>query len=169
MTRSPFLPLGLAIIVALAAVMGYLFWHRAVVDASANAALLAGEVALKSGVLSESASARSALAALSDDEDFMERLLLSTEDLVPFLEELEASGSDYGASVSVVSVSDAEGEGRIRVAFSIEGSFDAVMRTLGTVEYAEHASAVRNVTLDTPGEGMWSAAVTMILAVRDTE
>lgn len=167
--RSSFIPLGIALLLVLSAGIGYALWHKTVVEASERAAELAGTVEVRSGALAETASARTQLAALTGDEAFVSALFLSVADLVPFLENLEAAGTTFDSAVSVVSVSDGESADRIRIAFSIAGTFDAVMRTLGSIENKPYASAIENVTIDTAGEGTWTATVTLILAVHTTE
>ena len=99
---------------------------------------------------------REELLLLEEEERYVEERILNVADVVSFLSAFERKGDQHGAEVRVVSVSEKQ-EGRVGIAFSISGSFDAVMRTLGSIEYEQYASTIENVTLETsPGE-VWTA------------
>jgi len=169
MNRNAFLHLGLVTLAALFAIVGYVWWHHEVKIASEEAATLAADVETRGDEYSRTARARSELAALAADETFVEGRFLPVDGVVPFLENLESTGEEFGANVSVVSVSDALSGESIAIALEVSGSFDAVMRTLGTIEYGTYASSVANLTLETPnGEG-WNATMTLIVGARETE
>ena len=102
---------------------------------------------------------REELLLLEEEERFVEERLLSVADVVSFLSAFERKGDQHAAEVGVVSVTEKQ-EGRVSIAFSISGSFDAVMRTLGSIEYEQYASTIENVTLETtPGE-VWTVTGT---------
>lgn len=161
MNRSAFTQFGLALLFALLAGLLYGWWYVQVTTEIAQSEALAAEAQMLGEEFSRSALARTELAALAVDEAFVAGRFLPVPEIVEFLEELETTGRSFGAQVSVVSVADATTKGRLSVALSIAGSFDAVMRTIGAVEYGRYASVVRNLTLDTAGEGEWSASMTM--------
>lgn len=169
MNRDTFLHLGIVTLATLLAIVGYVWWHYEVTSASAEAAKLAAEVETRSDEYSRTTRAKSELAALAADESFVEGRFLPVDEIVPFLEGLERTGDAFGADVSVVSVSDAVGGESIAVALEVGGSFDAVMRTLGTMEYGTYASSVSDLTLDTTDGERWGATLTLIVGARELE
>jgi hypothetical protein len=84
---------------------------------------------------------------------------------VAFLGDLEKQGKAQGAAVEVLSVTDQDAtKRRISLSLKITGSFDAVVRTLGTIEYGPYDAVLTNVTLDSVAAkenapAVWTAAV----------
>jgi hypothetical protein len=153
----------------------YAFWYAALGKASAEAAVLAENVRSKSQESEKIAAAKVALETLAEDEASIRAYLVREEEIVPFLGRLEETGAGLGASVDVVSVSTetlAE-RNRIMLSVKIEGTFDAVLRTLGSIEYGPYDSSVERVTFDTvpSGEtpsGEWTATVIFALGTQST-
>lgn len=124
--------------------------------------------------IEKAARARSALATLGPNEDIINSYLLNKNDIVTFLESVQATGKGIGATAQVVSVSDEKVAGHPRVAVSllISGSFDSVMRTVGILENSSYDSTLTNVTFDSGGpvvKGVqqWSAATVLSVGLAD--
>lgn len=173
MRHAALIQLSLALIVLVGVLGAYGAWYVAVGKASATSAALAQEIETKTQESLRVASAREALATLATDEASIQAYLIRQEDIVAFLERLESSGTSLGSVVEVVSVgAETSGERpHIRLSVKVTGSFDAVLRTLGAIEYGPYDSAVTTVTLDTlPAEngpsGRWTAAATFTLGTR---
>src|SRR3989344_896925 len=150
MKRSSFTDLMFALVLTAAALSAYFYWYAALSKASATVADLASRIAEKSEDASRIAAAKSILAALSSEEAAIRGYFVSTEDVVPFLEELEATGKAFGADVSVASVSadSAADRSHILVAVKVGGTFDAVLRAVGAIEYGPHDIIITNLSLD---------------------
>lgn len=158
MTRTPLIHLALALALAVGLAGVYAFWFLAVSRADAGTAGVLAEIESKENERERTAAARAALEDLATEEAFVAAHLIPEEGIVSFLERLEEVGAAQGADVSVASVSgDAAGEGRITLSLSISGTFESVMRTLGAIEHGPYAIATQNVTLDSGGEGAWTA------------
>lgn len=175
MRHAALIQLSLALAVLVGVLGAYGAWYVAVGQASATSAALAKEIDTKTQDSLRVASAREALETLAADEASIQAYLIRQEDIVSFLERLESSGNALGSVVEVVSVGAEEGGERphIRLSVKVTGSFDAVLRTLGAIEYGPYDSAVTTVTLDTvPTEtgpsGRWTAAATFTLGTRTT-
>lgn len=106
--------------------------------------------------------AQGALAALSQNESRITGYFLNEKEIVSFLEEVESAGEALGANVTVVAVNNERGTtpSRVSVALRITGSFDAVMRTIGVIEYEPYDGVITTITMDDQGEGVWGASVT---------
>lgn len=169
--RRTLIELGIAALILLGTIGVYTFCAYVVEDARADAEALSKELRIKSEDAAKVAAAKEALTVLAADEASMQSYLVRQEDIVPFLSTLERKGSALGAALQVVSVSkETSGtRGRILLAVKISGSFDAVQRTLGAIEYGPYDSSVQQVTFDTTtGEGgrTWNAVATFALGTR---
>lgn len=163
MNRPALINAGIALLVALAAIGGYFILLSQVNAREQEARDLSSQIQQKSSARAASLASREAAGGLAAAEAFVDARFVPEDDIVSFLEELEATGRRLGASIDIASVSDPQG-GRITVALAIEGSFEAVMRTVGAIEHGSKASAAHSLTLDAIGEGRWRAAYTMEVA-----
>lgn len=155
--------LHLAFAVALLALafIGYGLWYAKVAAESAVAAILTTEIEIKTEAATRAGAVLAALAKLQVNEAAIEGYLISEDNIVAFLEGLERAGASLGAHTRVVSVGVSQGEsGVLAAALSVEGSFDAVMRTIGIIEYAPYAITLATIALQRPLESaVWVASV----------
>ena len=174
MRRIALIQFIVALLVLFGVLGAYAFWYHSVGKASAQAAQLASEIRTKTEDSARVESAREALASLAEDEASIQGYLIRQQDIVTFLEGLESSGTTLGATVEVVSVSAETKKTPAHIALSlkISGSFDAVLRTLGSIEYGPYDSSVTGLTLDTvigeDGTATWNAATTLTIGTRTT-
>lgn len=173
MKRASLIQLVIALAVLASALGAYSFWYSLVGKASVEAAALSEEIRTKSQDSARVAAAKIALESLAEDEAAMRAYLVREKDIVPFLGTLEDTGVSLGSSVEVVSVSaNSQGErSQIQLSLKITGSFDAVLRTLGAIEYGPYDSAIQSVTFDTaPSDdtaaAAWTAAATFTLGTQ---
>lgn len=142
---------------------GYLYAYRVVVQTSEKLATLQKEANEKSTDAARILAAKNALRTLAADEASAATYLVLASDIVPFLEKLEQTGAELGADVSVASVSKEKTGSRERLALSLKitGSFEAVMRTLGAIEYAPYDITTSQVSVGLAGPvagGSWTAS-----------
>ena len=156
--KKSLIHLVIALVVLAAAVTAYVFWYARVTALELEAAALATNAAQAERAAGDIASARSALSKLVADEAFFGSYFVSTSTVVSYLENLENTGDELGSLVEVVSVTPA-GSTRLSISFRAAGSFAAVMRTLGTIEFGPYDASMMNLTLDTNAgsEGKWMA------------
>lgn len=156
-----------SILLALLAVAAIVYGvaYHAVASESSAVATLEGQIRAKTDAAARIAAARSALAEISGDEAAVQGYFVSEADVVPFIDDLESRGSSLGAEVRVVSVSVASAglHPTLALALTASGPFDAVMRTLGTIEYAPYAIAVQNVSVSESAKGQWHADMALIV------
>lgn len=150
----------------------YAVWYAAVARHAAEAAALRVEQLERSAAGGRAAQARRALESLEGEEARVYAHLVSPDDIVPFLESLESVGEGLGTQVDVVSVGGAPaGAGRITLSLRVTGTFEAVMRTLGAIEYQPYDVRLSSLTLDTPtaieaNAGTWTAAAVFSLGMQ---
>ena len=128
---------------------GYGVWYATVSAKSAQAAELANEIATKQADATRLRMARVALETVGAEEAILDRHLVSTADVVPFLESLQATGASLGSAVTIVSVAahTSTAHPALSLSLHIVGSFSSVLRTLGAVEYAPYYVTVDNLSL----------------------
>lgn len=133
--------------------------------------ILAATVSEKRQETLRIALAKAALPKLAESEATLDAHIVRAEDIVTYLGELERQGKSQGATVEVVSVSPEQNTTQARIALSIKctGSFDAVERTLGMIEYGTYDAVVSNVTLETSSAEkgktpVWTAFIVLSVA-----
>ncbi len=156
-------------IFALVALVGYVLWFFSFSNAKNQALFAAAEVVRIEQEDSAIANAEETLAELASDEVMLGAYFVSREDIVSFLEELERSGDMLGSVVEVASVTNTPGaDGRLTLSMRITGSFESVMKTLGSIEYGARDMRVESLTLDTlrseEGGDPWVGAVVFSVA-----
>jgi len=171
MKRIALIQLVLALALFAIVAGGYALWYASVGSLSATSARLAEEIQGKSKDSARIHAATAALSSLEANEASVRAYLVRTSDIVPFLESIEQTGTELGATVDVVSVA-AETAGRPHLALSlkVQGSFDAVMRTIGAIEYGPFDSTLTGLTFDTvetaDGVAVWTAATSFSIGTQ---
>lgn len=172
MRRITLIQLAIAAALLAATLGGYGFWYASVRTLSSESQALGTELGVKNSDSARVLAAKEALTNLASDEASVRQYLINPGDVVPFLEDLEETGSALGASVEVISVSANPGEGRgtITLSTKIIGSFDSVLRTLGAIEYGPYDSRITMLTFDTIPEGenggKWTAVASFTIGTK---
>lgn len=163
--KSSFIHSIIACSVCVAMVIGYEFWYGVTKAKSAAVAHLESQIVAKTETAHRIASARASLAEIAGDEASMQNYFVSETDVVSFITNLEAQGKTQGTVVSVLSVS-ASDPGRqptLTVILTITGTFDAVMRTLGAIEYAPYALSVSTLSVEQDSKNSWHANLNLLV------
>jgi Tfp pilus assembly protein PilO len=149
--KKPSLHLLIAAIVLMAVMGAYFFWYMAVQAKVTQTATLAQQIQTQTMATSRVQEAKNQLKVLDSDQATINQYYISTNDVVPFLEKLQATGKFLNANVEVVSVSANPGTptGQLDLSVKITGSFDAVARTLGSIEYSPYDISLMSLTFDT--------------------
>jgi len=150
MNRLFLIQLGSALILLVAGIAVVVAGFITITHAKKSTETLAATVAEKKQESLRVTLATAALPRLVESEVALDMHVVREEDIVPFLNKLETQGRAQGASVEVVSVSpDTSADApRISVSLKLVGSFDAVERTLGVIEYNNYDSYVSSVTFE---------------------
>jgi len=140
---------------------------------SSNASLVSVREHIKTNKeqIARAAALKSAAASLDAGEAEVNSHFLNESNIVSYLGTLEKTGSVYGAQVQVVSVSADKGaRPRAAVSLLVSGSFESVMRTIGTLEQSQYDTVVTGLVLNsddapTKGKTTWSAATILSVAL----
>lgn len=145
----PAVHLFIALGIFAGACIGYGIAYHALGTLSASVTALTKEVAAKKESAAAATLAADELARLSVEEEQINGYFVVQDNIVSFLETLQAKGVVLGSVIKVVSVSANPGtRPHLDLALSITGSFDAVMRTVGSIEYSPHDITVTSLVLD---------------------
>jgi len=164
--KSPFTHLLIVSFFCAAALAGYGFWYAAVAQKSSAVADLQGQINAKTETVSRIASTRTALSEIANDEAVVQGYFVPETGVVAFINSLEGLGRAQGSDVSVLSVStDAGATERPMLAFSIsvKGTFDAVMRTVGAIEYAPYDLSIAALSVGQDAKGSWHADLKLLV------
>lgn len=157
--KSPAFHLLIALATSAAALAGYAVWYGVVSDKSREVASLENQIMAASETVSRVASARAALTEIAGDEMKVRSYFVPEAGVVAFINDLEARGLARGAVIDVASVSTGGSLSRpaLMLSVSIKGTFDSVMRTVGSIEYAPYDVSVSSFSIRQDVEDMWRA------------
>lgn len=171
-----YIPLVTALVTLALTLILYVGWLYSVSQISTSIRTTQAEIVKATQESMQGARTKEALLALSSNAEVIRGYFVEKESLVTFLETLSKTGTALGSTLEIVSVSDskdAQGFPRIVVALKIQGSFDAVLRTVGALEQGPYDSKVETMhiearQLDTVGEA-WTASVTLSVGAHAPE
>ncbi len=148
-----------------AALVGYGFWYAAVANESTTVAGLQNQIDTKTETASRIASARTALAEIAGDESVVQSYFVPDTAVVPFIDDLQVRARAQNATMKVLSVSVGTdvAEPTLILSLTITGTFDAVMRTVGAVEYAPYDLSLSKLSLGKSDKNIWSASTELIV------
>lgn len=163
--KSPFTHLIIALVICVASIVGYGVWYATVTAASTTVAELQNQIVVKTETASRIAVARSALAEIFGDEAAVQGYFVPETNIVSFINDLEARGLSQGSSVDVLSVSTGGTpmHPTLELALTVNGTFDAVMRTVGTIEYAPYNLSIPQLSFRQEEKERWHANVKLLV------
>jgi len=157
--KTPFMHLILSGIICVAVLVGYSMWYAVITAQSAAVTSLQNQINAKTETVNRANTTRVALAEIASDEIAVQSYFVPESGVVTFIDSLEAQGRSFGAALNVLSVST-EGttaQPMLVLSLSIKGTFDAVMRTLGAIEYAPYAISVTTLSVVQDAKNSWHA------------
>lgn len=159
--KSPLLSIVIAVALLALALAGYVALRTKVSRQSVAVANLVQQIETKTAAADHLALVRETLASLTDEEAAVQSYFVPDTAIVPFIEELQSRGRVLGADVEIASVAaipaGPKTRPRLTIALSVAGPFDAVMRTIGSLEYAPYAIKVTSLTLTLGADAIWTA------------
>lgn len=165
MRKASLIQLSIALAILIGAGVACAIWYEVISAESARVAGLEGQIEAKTQVASRIASARAALAEISGDEAAVQAYFVSSANVVNFIDDLENRGKALGTAVSVVSVSADPSQTRpaLDLVLTAKGSFDAVMRTVGAIEYAPYDITLSDFSVTQDDKGAWQANLKLVV------
>ncbi len=163
--KSHFLHFASAFAVCAAVLIGYGAWYAAIAAKSTAVADLQNKIDTKAETVSRIAAARATLADIASDEAVVQAYFVPETGVVALIDALEARGAARGVVINVLSVSAAgtSKEPALALTLTIQGTFDAVMRTVGSIEYAPYALSVSSLSLGRGAQNNWQADLKILV------
>lgn len=157
--KPPFIHAVLACLVCGAALVGYRVWYGIIEEKSAVVAALENQITSHLEAESSITVAQTSLAQIAEYENSIQNYFVPETNIALFNDNLEMQGKAQGATVTVLSVAKSGTTLRpmLALALSIQGTFDAVMRTIGVIEYAPYAVTITGLSLQHAEEKLWHA------------
>ncbi len=170
--RSPLFHLSVWILICATTLIGYGFWYATVANKSVTVANLQNQINTKANTSMHVAAARAALVEIAGDESLVQGYFVSEMEVVSFIDNLEALARTQTAVLKVLSVSTggtaAQSNLVLLFSISVDGSFDAVMRTIGAIEYAPYDISVSELSMEKYGKDAWHADLKLIIGSMST-
>lgn len=163
--KSPLIQFVGALVLLISSVLGYGVWYATIAAQSASVANLESQINTKTAAASRVASARAALAKIAGDEAAVQSYFVPETGVVSFIDDLETRARAQGTVLSVLSVSTSGtgAQSAFVFALTINGSFDAVMRTVGAIEYAPYALSISALSLGQDPKKGWNANLSLLV------
>ncbi len=163
--KPPFTHISVASVICVAVLAVYGMWYNTISTKSAAVVALQNTIDTKNETASRIAAARATLAGIANDEQTVRGYFVAETDIVSFINSLEALGKVLGATVNVLSVSTAGTTSRpvLSLTLSVAGSFDAVMRTVGAIEYAPYDLSIAKLAVVQDDKNSWHADMTILV------
>lgn len=161
------LPFIIALVLFALSSAGYVFAYQSMSNESAEAIDLQGQIRTKSAETTRAAEARGQLEKIAEDESVVNVHQVAPSDIVSFLTALQNAGAGVGSTVTVNSVAAdpaSKAAPRLTLMLSIAGSFEAVSRTLGSIEYGPYDTQLTSLTVASApvaSSTAWSANATL--------
>lgn len=163
--RPPTAHLIIWILICVAAFSMHWFWYSIIADKSVKVADIQNQINAKTETASRIAFARTTLNEIADDEAIVQSYFVPETGIVSFIDDLEARarGQKTAMKVLSVSVSDVKKRPTITLSINISGTFDAVARTVGVIEYAPYDLSVSKLSFVKDGKNEWHADIEIIV------
>jgi hypothetical protein len=163
--KSTFAHVSIALGICVLSVAIYAYAYFYVADESARAAELAATIDSKKATVDRASLIRAALLKLGEDEARIKNYFVSEENIGTFVSQLEEIGKSLGTQVDITSVGEGKDAARpvLTVTVRMQGTFDAVLRSIGAIEHASYAITLNSVSVSSAGGdvGSWSATMTL--------
>lgn len=132
---------------------------------STSVATLEDSIAVKTETVKRIAATRATLSSIARDEMVIQNYFVPETGVVAFIDSLETHGKEQEAVVSVLSVSKSGTTARPTLALSItiKGTFDAVMRTAGSIEFMPYDVSIIAFDMEQDAKDTWHAGVKLLV------
>lgn len=165
MKKSPLTQLIIALVVLLCVFVALGFWYNLISAKSVAVANLQSQIDAKTTAAEHIASAQAALAEIAGDEAAVRAYFVPDSNVVSFIDDLQARGRVLKSNVNVISVaaSHTAVHPSLELTLTITGTFDAVMRTVGAIEYAPYDLSITALALGQTDKNVWHADVKLLV------
>ncbi len=150
---------AVAALIVILLIVGYGVWFSAVANESAHVVDLGNQITAAHETIDRVTSARATLTEIAGDETKVQSYFVSETDAVALINDLEGRGLAHKATVSVLTVSAGGSPARpvLLISLTVNGTFEGVMRTIGSIEYAPYDISISKLSVARDGKDSWHA------------
>lgn len=170
--KSPRIHFVLMLVLGMTTMMSYIIWYTEVSKKSASVVSLESQISAAADAMNRIASSKAMFAEIAGDEAKLKDHFVSESGVVAFINDLESLGIPNHATVNVLSVSKGGSVQRptLILSVTIEGTFDAVLSTIGAIEYAPYTISISTLSVVKDAKNSWRATVSLSVgAVTETK
>jgi hypothetical protein len=166
--KSPFSQIIIVGILCTATFAAYGMGYALISAKSAAVADVQSKIDAKTETMNRIAATRATLASITNDEASVQSYFVPEADVVTFIDSLQAHGRVLKAVVDVTSVakSGTSVQPALALALTIQGTFDAMMRTVGSIEYAPYALSISSLDVTQDAKDSWHADLKLLVGSR---
>jgi hypothetical protein len=163
--KPPFFHLAAAIAICIVSFIGYGAWYSAISAKSTAVADLQNKIDTKTETVKRIAATRATLAGVTNDEAAVQSYFVPEASVVSFIDSLQAHGKALGTAVSVLSVSTSGtvAQPSLTLVLTVSGTFDAVMRTVGSIEFAPYHLTISTLSATQDAKNGWHADLKIVV------
>lgn len=161
--RSTLSHLSVALILCVSSVVAYSTWYATLSAKNSMVAELERDIRSKTETASRIFTTRTTLANVANSEAIVRNYFVQETGVVSFIDALEERGRDQGTAVKVLSVSTDGAPEQLALILSItvEGTFEAMMRTVGAIEHLPYALSVTALSITHNAKNAWRAEIVL--------
>ena len=146
--------LGIAFAIFVASIGGYVFMYFSVNSQAVNTAQAERDVNSAQDIAAKQQGTINILKATDADRAMLSSFVLSSDQTVSFIEQIEGVSKQSGATVTLVSISS-DGT-TLHAHINIQGQWTNVLRAMHIIENFPYSLSMDNVRLGVIGKGQWN-------------
>lgn len=168
--KSPLFHIIVWVSLCIVAFAGYGFWYATVSHKSVAVSKLQNQVDTKTKTADRIASARTVLSEVDNSEATIKSYFITETGVVSFINDLKEYARAQNTDITVLSVSSGKSGTQHILTFSltVDGNFDAVMRTIGVIEYAPYNLSISKLSINKGEANDWGANIEIIVGQMPT-
>jgi hypothetical protein len=165
--KSPFFHLMIWLLICAGALAAYGFWYSVITEKNGEVASLRDQIAAKTQSSVRATVARNTLADIQGEEKLMRRYFVAETEIVSLIDDLQSRAHAQSATMKVLSVStkgtEKQGDLALVLSANIDGAFDALMRTVGAIEYAPYDVSISKFAMHKDAKLPWHADLELVV------
>lgn len=161
----------IALTVCAVALVSYGFLYSLISNKSAAVRDMQRKIDTRTESVGRISTARSMLNEIADNEAAVQDYFIPETGVVAFIDDIERRGSSLGVSIDVLSVSTGVVgiQPTLTLSLIARGTFDAVLRTIGMIEYAPYDLSVSTLSIGQDAKDSWHANFQIVVGAMSSK
>lgn len=161
--KSTLSHLIVSLVLCVSSVVAYSAWYATLSAKNATVTGLERDIRSKTEAASRIFTTRTTLANVANSETIVRSYFVQETGVVSFIDALEDRGKDQRTAVKVLSVSTEGAPEQLSLILSltVEGTFEAMVRTVGAIEHLPYALSVTALSITHDAKNAWRAELVL--------